>query len=129
MPSPLATVLQVVAVVLGVALVAASLARVQGWGTSAEILAGAVGAVASSLVLFLAWVFRSDGRLRGSFYVDPKRYRGLRIGFVGFCIAAIGWLIGVYFSQAVAYWVVPIGIGVGLLGIIVHFVIVFSPSR
>ena len=121
--------LQAVALVLAVALVAASLPRVQGESVSVQLWFALGGALASAAILFVVWAVRSDGRLRGSFYVEPTRYRGLRIGFGGFCVAMLGWLIAVFISNAVGYWVVVLGFLIGFIGMIVHFVIMLTPTK
>jgi len=121
--------LQAVAIVAALALVAAPLPRVGGESLSVQLWFAFGGAVASAVILLVVWAVRSDGRLRGGFYVNPSRYRGLRIGFGGFCVAMLGWLIGVFASGTVGYWVVALGILIGFIGMIVHFVIMLTPTK
>jgi hypothetical protein len=120
--------IQATAVVVAVALVAASLPHLEGKSLEVQLWFAVVGAFASAVILFLVRATRSDGRLRGSFYVEPSKYRGLKIGFVGFCVAMLGWLVAVFIAGAIGYWLVVFGVLVGVIGMIIHVVLMFAPG-
>ena len=128
MRSRLTEALQATAVVVVVALVSASLPHLEGKSLEVQLWFALAGALASAAILLLVRATRSDGRLRGSFYVEPSKYRGLKIGFVGFCVAMLGWLVAVFIAGAIGYWLVVCGVLVGFIGMIVHVVLMFAPS-
>jgi hypothetical protein len=129
MRSRLAEILQGTVVVVAVALVAASLPHLEGKSVEVQLLFALIGGVASAVVLLAVRAVRSDGRLRGSSYVEPSKYRGLKIGFVGFCVAVLGWLVAVFIAGTLGFWLVVLGVAIGFVGMIVHFVMMFAPTE
>lgn len=129
MRSRVAEILQGALVVAAVALVAASLPHLEGKSLGVQLLFAFIGGVASFLVLLLVRTIRPNSRLRGSFYVERSTSRGLKIGFGGFCVAALGWLVAVFIAGTLGFWLVVLGVAIGFVGIIVHFVIVFTARK
>jgi hypothetical protein len=57
----------------------------------------------------------------------PSRWLlGLKIGTFGFLIALAGWLLGVFISVGVGYWVAVAGILLGGAGMLVCFLMMLS---
>lgn len=56
----------------------------------------------------------------------PRKLLGLRIGVIGFCVAASGWIVAVYTSQSAGFILAATGIGTGFVGIGIHFVNMFQ---
>lgn len=54
-----------------------------------------------------------------------RRLLGLRIGIIGFCVAVGGWLVTVYASQPAGFILAASGIGVGFVGMGIHYVNMF----
>ncbi|ADO00797.1 hypothetical protein Gbem_4096 [Citrifermentans bemidjiense Bem] len=55
----------------------------------------------------------------------PKKLLGLRIGVIGFCVAASGCIVAVYTSQSAGFILAATGIGTGFVGMGIHFVNMF----
>jgi hypothetical protein len=66
---------------------------------------------------------RHDDQLRRT------RWRGMRIGLAGFTIASIGFFVGFVFELRGAFLVVVVGVLVGLIGTILHFVELYREAR
>ena len=55
----------------------------------------------------------------------PRKLLGLRIGTVGFVLAICGWLVTVFSSQHYGFILASSGIGIGFVGMAVHFINMF----
>ena len=98
------------------ALVGLSLAKV----SSGDPWVYSIGAAVISLVaVVIASAFRQQS---ASFEkaTPPRKTLGLRIGIAGFVIALCGWLVGVFLSATVGYYIVAIGVVTGFVGFPVH---------
>lgn len=58
--------------------------------------------------------------------VPSRKLLGLRISVVGIAIAFGGWLLSVFVSAAVGYYVVVLGVLAGFLGFPIHFYNMFE---
>jgi len=56
---------------------------------------------------------------------EPRKLLGLRIGVVGGCLAVGGWVVAVYASQPVGFMLAATGIGIGFVGMGIHYVNMF----
>lgn len=45
---------------------------------------------------------------------------GLRIGVAGFVVALCGWLVGMFLSASVGYYIVALGVATGFVGFPIH---------
>jgi hypothetical protein len=87
---------------------------------SLEGLPGAVGGgVIGGVAFGIATVLR-PATVSVEVRLGRKRLHGLRIGIVGFCIAAAGWLVAVYLSGHVGFYVSAVGVAIGFVGMAVH---------
>jgi hypothetical protein len=129
MRNRLVEILQALAVIVGTALVAASVSRVGGSDTAIQLRFGVVGAILGAAALFIVWLLRSKDRPTGSLFADSGRYRGLKILFGGICVAAVGWLVAVYLSYGFGYWICVVGWLTGFVGLIVHFVTMLRATK
>jgi uncharacterized membrane protein len=50
----------------------------------------------------------------------PRKLLGLRIGVVGFVVALCGWLVAIFLSATVGYYIVVFGVLVGFVGFPIH---------
>ena len=110
-------------VLLAVTAVTALMAHSVATVASMEALPAAVGgAVIGALAFGAARVLRpavaSVEATQGG-----KRLLGLRIGTLGFCVAAFGWLLTVYLSPRIGFWFLVLGVATGFIGMAVHAVI------
>jgi hypothetical protein len=122
-------VVQALIVIVGVALLAASLARVDGSDTAIQLRCGFVGAGLGAAAVFLVWALRPSKVGGGNLFADSLRYRGLKIMTYGMFVALIGWLAGVFISLSVGYWIAVLGIVVGFVGLIIHFATMLRATK
>lgn len=100
------------------ALLGLSIARVAAFDPWALSLGGAViGAVAAGVDALFQQPIASLEEA-----IPPRKRIGMRIATVGFLIALGGWLVAVFLSRSAGYYIVVAGIGVGFIGIIIHFI-------
>ncbi len=116
------------AIVVVSALVGLSFSRVDA--TAAEdpvwfALAGAVvGLVASAVVR----AFSSGSALK-NVQANSRNHKGLRIAFVGFCVALLGWLVAVFIHHVAGLVFVAFGIGCGFFGVAVQIALNLHPEK
>lgn len=104
-------------VIVGVAtLFGLSLAKV----VAGDPWAFSLGAAAiASIAVGIALVFaRPTASLEQT--TPPRKLLGLRIAVVGFLVALGGWLVGVFLSTSVGYYIVAFGVTVGFVGVPIH---------
>ena len=105
------------AIIAVTALVGLSLAKV----SSGDSWTYSIGAAALALIaVAIATPFRQQ---TSSFQksTPSRKTLGMRFGTVGFVIAICGWLVGVFLSPIVGYYVVTLGVFTGFLGLLIHF--------
>jgi hypothetical protein len=122
----LLTLLPYAAIVAVASLVGLSLARVDPAAAENQLMFGLTGAlIATASILIARSVFGSASA--APFPQVPRRkLRGLKVGVVGFCIALLGWLVGVFLSRTAGFAVAVLGIAVGFVGMGIHFMLMFS---
>ncbi|MBU1424409.1 MAG: hypothetical protein KKH12_03095 [Gammaproteobacteria bacterium] len=50
----------------------------------------------------------------------PRKLLGMRIGVAGFAVALCGWLIGVFLSASVGFYIVALGVAIAFVGFPIH---------
>ncbi|MDA8413727.1 MAG: hypothetical protein M0023_08050 [Desulfobacteraceae bacterium] len=104
-----------------VALFGASIGKVADFD---QIYSAAVGGIIAVLAVGIGALFNTKTKeLENT--TPPRKLLGLRIGVVGFCLAAGGWLVAVYTSQAAGFILVATGVGIGFIGMGIHYVNMF----
>ena len=89
-----------------------------------QIYSAAVGGVIAAIAVGIGALFNTKTKeLENT--TPPRKLLGLRIGVVGFCLAAGGWLVAVYTLQVAGFILVATGVGVGFIGIGIHYVNMF----
>ena len=104
------------AIVSIAALLGLSLAKVSAGDPWAFSLGAAVIA---AVAVGIARLFRTP---TASFEqsAPPRKLLGLRISVAGFLVALSGWLVGVFLSGSVGYYIVALGVAVGFVGFPIH---------
>jgi len=76
-------------------------------------------AVISAVAVIVAGFFRKP---TASFEqaTPPRKLLGLRIGVVGFVVALSGWLVAVFLSASVGYFIVALGVIASFVGFPIH---------
>lgn len=108
-------------IVLGVALVGASVGKVTAFDQGYSAASG--GIIAAIAVGIGAMFGTKTKELERT--TEPRKLLGLRIGVVGGCVAAGGWVVAVYASQPVGFILAAAGIGIGFVGMGIHYVNMF----
>lgn len=104
------------AIVSVAALFGLSLAKVSSEDPWAFSLGAAViAAVAVSIARLFRQTTASSEQT-----IPPRKILGLRIGVAGFVVAICGWLVGVFFSASVGYYIVALGVATGFVGFPIH---------
>jgi hypothetical protein len=94
-----------------------TLAMVSDAEGASPLLSAIGGAVFGLVGVFVGFMARSSRQnLERSF---GARAFGLRIAMLGFVLAIAGWLVGVFLSQTIGYWVVVVGVLTGCAGVAV----------
>ena len=89
-----------------------------------QIYSATVGGIIAAIAVVIGALFNTKTKeLENT--TAPRELLGLRIGVVGFCFAAGGWLVAVYTSQVAGFILVATGVGVGFTGIGIHYVNMF----
>ena len=109
--------LQPLAVLVIVALLGASLAKVGGGN---QWLFAVVAVVFATIALCIGRIFRG---LTSSFErnTPPRKLLGMRVAMIGFLIATLGWLVGVYIYGPLGFYLAGAGIVAGLIGFPIHY--------
>ncbi|BAZ94902.1 membrane protein [Thiohalobacter thiocyanaticus] len=111
-----ARLFQSLAIVSVAALLGLSLAKV----SAADPWAFSVGAaVIAAIAVGIAGLFRQS-TVSFEKATPPRKLLGLRIGVVGFVVALCGWLVAVFLSASVGYYIVVLGIVTGFVGFPIH---------
>lgn len=108
---------QSLAIVCVAAILGLSVAKV----STADPLTFSVGAAAiAAIAVGIATLFRKSTT---SFETTtpPRKLLGMRIGMVGGVIALCGWLVAVFLSAMVGYYIAVLGVVTGLVGFPIHF--------
>ena len=114
------TIISVVQSIVIVAVCAAlglSLAMVAGTAGAGPLPAAVVGAAFGLVGVFVGFMVRSSAP--SSERYSSSRMIGLRLTMLGIMLAVAGWLVGVFLSQTIGYWVVVVGVLTGCAGIAV----------
>lgn len=76
-------------------------------------------AVIAAVAVSIAGLFRQP---TASFeqIIPPRKLLGLRFGVAGFVVALCGWLVGVFLSASVGYYIVTFGVATGFVGFPIH---------
>jgi hypothetical protein len=110
---------QSVAVVAVCAAVGLSLATVSGGENSSFLFMALGGAIVGLIGVVVGLMFRAPVQELER-YRSPRQLVGLRIATISFIVAIAGWLITVFVSGALGYWVVVVGVLGGCTGIVIH---------
>lgn len=103
--------------IVGVAaLIGLSLAKVSAGDPWAFSLGAAV--IASIAVGIAGLFHKPTASLEQT--TPPRNLLGLRIGVAGFVIALCGWLVAVFLSASVGYYIVALGVVAGFVGMPIH---------
>lgn len=125
---PLITALPYLAIVTVAGLVGFSITRVDPGAAEHQVGFTVGGALIAAVAIAISRAF--SGNSLHSFPVVPERkLLGLKIGVVSFCIALLGWLVGVLVNHSVGFVIVALGIALGFVGMAIHFVRMFSPNE
>jgi len=109
------------AIIFAFALVGASLGKVGEFDQMySAVCGGIIAAIAVGIGALLDTKTKEIERT-----TEPRKLLGLRIGVVGGCTAICGWVVAVYASQPVGFMLVASGIGIGFLGMGIHYVNMF----
>jgi hypothetical protein len=110
---------QSIGVVLGCAAIAYSLSRVPSMDSSSgpmlALIGGAIGLIGVGVGLIARPGVAEFERRH-----TARQLLGLRIAVPSGFVAAAGWLIAIFISAKVGYWVGLVGILVGICGIVIH---------
>ena len=93
-----------------------SLAKV----TASDPWVPSIGAAALALVAVgIGSLFRQQAT---SFekVTSPRKLMGMRVGTVGFGVALLGWLVAVFLSGTVGYYIVVFAVAIGFTGMAIH---------
>jgi len=77
-------------------------------------------AVIAAIAIAIAKLFRPQ-TISFEKATPPRKLFGLRIGVVGGGVALSGWLVAVFLSALVGYYVAVVGVITGLVGCLIHF--------
>lgn len=103
------------------ALFGASIGKVADFDQS---YSAAFGGIIAAIAVGIGALFKTKTKeLENT--TPPRKLLGLRIGVIGFCVAAGGWLVAVYVSQAAGFILVATGVGIGFIGMGIHYVNMF----
>lgn len=109
------------------ALVGLSLSRIDSELAGRALEFSGAGALIAAVAIAIAYGFRDRARRLES-SVPSHKLIGLKIGMIGFFAALAGYLVAVFLSMNAGYWLGLSGAIVGIIGILVHFVLVFFAS-
>lgn len=104
------------AIVSVAALLGLSLAKVAAGDPWVFSLGAAV--IASAALGFATLFAKPTASLEQT--TPPRKLLGLRVGVVGFLVALSGWLVAVFLSATVGYYIVALGVAVGFVGFPIH---------
>lgn len=104
-----------------VALFGASIGKVADFDQSHSAAVG--GIVAAIAVGIGALLEKKTKELEST--TPSRKLLGMRIGVIGFCVAASGWIVAVYASQSAGFMLAATGIGTGFVGVGIHYVNMF----
>jgi len=108
-------------IIIVAALVGASIGKIAAFNQSYSAAGG--GAIAAIAVGIGALFNPKTKELEST--TPQKKFLGLRIGVIGFCVALAGWLVAVYASHPAGFILVATGVGIGFIGMGIHFVNMF----
>lgn len=98
-------------------LIGLSLAKV----TSSDPWVPSIGAAVLALVAVgIASLFRPQTVLFEK-ATPARKLMGMRVGVVGFVIALSGWLVAVFSSATIGYYIAVFGVAIGFVGMAIHY--------
>jgi hypothetical protein len=104
-------------VIVVTALLGLSFARL----AAADPLPAALGGAAVGLIAVLAGYLSRHGIARVEQSRSPRKWLGLKVGVVAFCVAIFGWLVAVFVAPATGQVISFIGIIGGVVGMAIHW--------
>ncbi len=116
---------QVLVVLIGAAVVGFACGNIASPDVHDQLLFAVGATTFAAIAMGLVSLFSPAGT---SVMADtpPRKLLGLRVAFVGFCIALTGFVVGVLVWPRAGFLLVLFGVMTGFLGIIIHFVRAFS---
>lgn len=89
-----------------------------------QVYFAAAGGIIAAIAVGIGTLFNAKTKKLES-TTPPRKLLGLRIGVAGFCLAAGGWLVAVYASQSAGFILAATGVGMGFIGMGIHYVNMF----